>query len=181
MIEIEKINTKCWFSGIALLALLLMPQQLSAETLKIDQVMAFPTELNISSAGQYASIKYTLSDDAQTRIIIYGPQQEQIKLLQDWTSRPAGVHSARWDGKDNSGTIAGDEAYFFTIEAKNQDNTAVYDPIITSGGTRVTPQNVALARSDNKISYTLPRTSRVLVRAGMDTQGVRDMAADEKR
>ena len=58
MIEIQKINTKYWFAGIALLAVLLMPQQLAADTLKIDQVMAFPTELNPSTVGQYTSIRY---------------------------------------------------------------------------------------------------------------------------
>ena len=149
------------------LVVLLGMQSARAAVPAIDQVMAFPGTFKPFSTNRHVTIKYSLSAAAAVRLTIYGPEQEQIKVLRDWAEKPAGQHTVNWDGKDDAGTVVPDEAYFFTIEAKNQDGATVYDPIIHSGGKRITPDNVKLDPVSHEISYTLSESCRVLVRVGI--------------
>jgi hypothetical protein len=67
-------------------------------------------------ASGLARLQYTLPREGTVRLRIYGLQGEVVRTLADGT-RGAGVNSAVWDGRDESGRTVAAGAYFARLEA----------------------------------------------------------------
>ncbi len=133
----------------------------------IQDVSVQPWTFN-PATGQTVEIGYQLAEAARVTLIVYGPNQERIATVVDGEPRDAGRHRETWDGRDGNGRIVADEAYYPMIEAQGGRGLGRYDPLAHSGGERINPRDIHFNSRDGIISYVLPRTSRVLVRAGLD-------------
>ncbi len=128
---------------------------------KISSVSFNPTR------GDDVGIVYTLSVDAKVTVNVYDADYGLIDVLAEDEKQNVGQVVLRWDGKDIEGDIVPNEAYFFTIEAKDKDIEEIYDPVTFSGGIEQTIKDAKVYRESNTIVYKLPQSVRVLIRAGI--------------
>jgi len=133
----------------------------------LDGVAVQPRSFDPSTGGT-VQVSYTLAGDARVTVSIYGPNRELVARPVADEPRAAGDHREAWDGRDATGAIVPDEAYYPVVEAASVDGVDVYDPVATSGGERVNPSDIHFKAREGLISYVLPEPSRVLVRAGLD-------------
>ena len=114
------------------------------------------------------AILYRLPRKSKTEVTIYDPDFTTIRTIDSKGFLKAGQHTFIWDGRDLSGKVVPDEAYFFVITAEDENgNTQTYDPTVFSGGegNDITQANVD---PDTKvITYRLPVMARVLIRLGV--------------
>ncbi len=89
-----------------------------------------------------------------------------IRKITENDRQAAGSHRILWDGRDDAGNIAPDEAYTFRLDG---EKTGKHDPATFSGGEvrDITDVNFNPA---GPVTYNLPQPSRVLFRIGI-TQG----------
>lgn len=162
------------FSGaLAIAALLGLPLAAAevsttrpAEALKLSSVEPLQPSFN-PTAGETASMRLVLSRPARVSLTLWGPNHELIAQPANQKPLPAGISTIVWDGRDVDGRIVPDEAYTFEVQAASGDQTDLWDPLLTSGGDRVIAGNLDIP-SESRITYELPRPSRVLVRAAVD-------------
>ncbi len=170
------------------------PQKAEAAPVRISGVVVSPASFR-ASAGQGVTIGYRLTAAAGVTVSIYGPNWELVRRFPPDSTLPAGNHQQVWDGRDSNGEFIRDEAYFFVIDARTasadegnnaKDNAAKggavktesvnketqlvarYDPLESSGGELVNPQEFHARPHDNSVEYVLPRPCRVRIRAGVD-------------
>lgn len=112
---------------------------------------------------------YHLSIPAKVTVKIFDPDQELVRELLHDVFREEGVHREEWDGKDFTGTVVPNEAYFFTMTAKADsfEQVVVYDPVTFSGGEEFDLGQASFDREGGTLSYHLPQPSRVLIRIGL--------------
>jgi hypothetical protein len=72
-------------------------------------------------------IPYQLKDESDVTIRIYSIKGELVRMIK-LGSRPAGSYislgrAAHWDGKDNSGQLAGSGLYFYSIQTSSFSET----------------------------------------------------------
>jgi len=121
-----------------------------------------------TSTGSIVDLRYRLSADATVTVSVFDPDHNLVRTLAKNAKRRAGHHREKWNGKDDAGAIVPNEAYFFTIEAKDSaGNTAVYDPVTFSGGEFADITQGQVSRRSGTLSYQLSQPSRVLLRAGI--------------
>lgn len=156
-------------------------QKADSTPVGVSGVVLTPESFN-PSAGQVVTFTYRLSAASGVGVKIYGPNRELIREFPADSTLVAGNHRLTWDGRDSAGNIVRDEAYFFVIEAATSttdDNAAEprknegqvvarYDPLESSGGELVNPQEFHFKPQENSIEYVLPRPCRVRIRAGVD-------------
>lgn len=134
---------------------------------EIKSVTVSPISFN-PSKGETASLGYQLAGPAKVRICVYDADNGLIRELVAWAPRDAGTNGDKWDGRDKSGAIVPDEAYFFTIEAGDKTGKVhVFDPTTFSGGDEIEIAGVTYDRQAGVARFQLDRPSRVLVRAGI--------------
>ncbi|HYI11823.1 MAG TPA: FlgD immunoglobulin-like domain containing protein [Thermoanaerobaculia bacterium] len=155
---------------IALLHFLLANAQTAATppaNVLVNAAALSTSSFNPASA-ETVDLRYRLPRDATVTVSIYDPDRRLIRILAANAKRKQGDNKERWDGKDLDGRIVPDEAYFFVIEAKDEDgNTAVYDPITFSGGEFGDVTVGQVDKGSGTVTYELSRPSRVLLRAGI--------------
>lgn len=78
-----------------------------------------------------------------------------------------GSQSFKWDGKDDSGMVVPNEAYFPVLTYRSKGEVKVIDSRKTSGG-EIVENLQARVDSPGQISFVLPVSSRVLARAGIN-------------
>ena len=135
---------------------------LSIENVRVDRVVLPP--------GEQATISFFLTSDATVRMLVYNPDFAAIKTLVDNRSMVAGTVSVAWDGKDDAGNPAPDEAYLVGIVAEASDGgKAVYDPTAYSGGEvlDLKMDRVELFDGAYTIQYSLSEAARVCIRVGI--------------
>jgi subtilisin family serine protease len=82
-------------------------------------ILATRTELAQNQPNPFnpkTTIRFTLSNPAQTRIEIYDAAGRMIRTLIN-ESRNAGVHQVTWDGMDDAGKLVGSGVYFYRLKA----------------------------------------------------------------
>ncbi|MCI5227401.1 MAG: hypothetical protein D3918_12270, partial [Candidatus Electrothrix sp. AX2] len=78
-----------------------------------------------------AEISFFLSVNANINIEIYDPDYTVIRHLGKDRNLPKGTNSFSWDGKDDSGTLVPNEAYYFIITARDtHGNKVVYNSMV---------------------------------------------------
>ena len=119
------------------------------------------------SAGERVSIHFALSQAAHVTLHLFDADFELVRTRLDGQALAAGPHTVAWDGRDGDGAIVPDEAYFFTIEARDrQGRSAVYDPVTFSGGEMYFLDRADFDKEKGQIRYTLERSGRVSIRMG---------------
>lgn len=80
--------------------------------------------------GQQASVIYRVALPCRTRAEIVrtselSPEVTLIRTLHDWASRPAGVETLTWDGRDDAGQVVPPGRYTTRVQAKYSDDGTV--------------------------------------------------------
>jgi len=98
---------------------------------------------------------------------IYSSDNDLIRTLPLKELKPTQKqYDILWDGKDSSGELVPNEAYFPVIKlTSSSDKTHIVDTRIHSGGEEVFDFEKNIGTGS--IEYTLPIASRVLIRAGI--------------
>jgi hypothetical protein len=120
------------------------------------------------SLGQSTTLSYELKKDAAVTVQVYDPDQDLVVALADEQPQKSGKVDLVWDGKDETGKVVPNEAFFFTIEAETEDGRRkVYDPTVFSGGVEQDLTEASIDREAGTILYRLPEMSRVRIRLGI--------------
>lgn len=118
--------------------------------------------------GEEVAIYYTLSKRAEVEVAFYDPDFTLVKSSKSTGMLEVGKHTLIWDGRDLDRNIVPDEAYFFTISAKDEKgNMEVYDPTTFSGGEGHDITEADIDPDTKIITYKLPSMARVLIRLGV--------------
>ena len=119
-------------------------------------------------AGQKVSVSYVLSASAHVEVTLYDPDYALVRTLKSDGVQPGGRGSLTWDGKDQDGVVVPDEAYFFTISARDAPGAMeTYDPTLFSGGEGKDIVKADIDPVSKAITYKLPSVARVLIRLGV--------------
>ncbi len=119
-------------------------------------------------AGQKVSVSYVLSAPANVEAALYDPDFTLVRTLKSEGVQAGGRASLAWDGKDQDGVVVPDEAYFFTITARDaQGAIETYDPTSFSGGEGKDIVKADIDPVSRAITYHLPSAARVLIRLGV--------------
>ena len=74
-------------------------------------------------------ISFNLSQGANVTLDIYNSSNVLVRKLLDGVSKPAGVNTIVWDGKNEPGQIAPNDYYRVEIQAQKEDN---YSDVVTA-------------------------------------------------
>lgn len=119
------------------------------------------------SRGEEVNILYKLTQDAKVTIKIYDPDFGVIRNLIVNKKCKKGINKGVWDGRDDDNTMVPDEAYFFTIEAKNKKQSIAYDPTTFSGGEELFVPISNFNREAGTLNFVLKKQTRILFRVGI--------------
>ena len=125
------------------------------------------------------AISYSLSESATVSAKIFDPDWGLIRSFH--SNNSTGNHTFIWDGKDLDNNLVPDEAYFFTITAKDKSGkTEIYDPTTFSGGLE---RDITIANVDpqnHSIHYKMPEMGRVMIRIGIQNGPLMNTLVDWK-
>ena len=122
------------------------------------------------SRNEKCFLSYRLSRDARVTAKVFDPDLQLVRTLASGAVRKAGIARETWDGRDSEAKVVPNEAYFFTLEARDSSGGEVlYDPVTFSGGEFGDITRGNLDREAGTLGYKLSQPSRVLLRAGMST------------
>jgi len=77
--------------------------------------------------GQQTSVTYWVVAPCETRVEIVrtsevSPEVAAVRILHDWTSRPAGSETLTWDGRDDAGQVVPPGRYTAQVAARYSDD-----------------------------------------------------------
>jgi len=119
------------------------------------------------SRGEEVNILYKLTQDAKVTIKIYDPDFGVIRSLILSKKCKIGINKEVWNGRDDDNAMVPDEAYFFTIEAKNKKQSIAYDPTTFSGGEELFVPVSNFNREAGTLNFVLKKQTRILFRVGI--------------
>jgi len=138
-----------------------------AAPLEISAVRVQPRVFN-PSRSESVDIFFHLSQPAGVTVQVFDSDYFLIATLEGNRPAFAGTNHTRWNGRDADGMVVPDEAYYFVIEARNEEGQDVsYDPALFSGGETLTIWAPQLDKEKGVIRYSLSKAARVRIRAGI--------------
>ena len=160
-----------WLTRFGLAAALLLlgcapgpaPQGTGGQSLRVSVAV---TSFN-PSRGKVAPIRVEVPWRCALRVEICDPHGLPVRKV--WQGKSAGnaAIAIDWDGKDDSGGVVPDEAYYVKVMAmRGPGDTVVYDPALVSGGQTFNVQGTQVNLDNGTLSYTLDKDARIYVRAG---------------
>ncbi len=75
----------------------------------------YPNPFNPST-----TIKYQTAENGRARLAVYNLKGQQVRLLESGV-RPAGLHQAVWDGRDDSGNAVSSGVYLYRLQTASTD------------------------------------------------------------
>ncbi len=145
-----------------------------ADPVYLNVSMLFISDIRISAdeinpyLGETTTITYQMAREGILNINIYDSEDDLVRNLILNQTRSAGTHSEIWDGKDDSGQIVPDGAYYFIIEdSASGTPMVVYDPRGTGG--RNISHSISLSATDFNpllnefciLNYNLPQSVKI--------------------
>lgn len=113
-------------------------------------------------------LKFSLSRKAKVTVNVYDPDWGLVNTIVSGKDSNPGNHFISWDGRDQSGSVVPDEAYFFTVSAEDESGKKeIYDPVTFSGGVSHDIVDVDIDQENHTINYRMPEIGRVLIRVGI--------------
>lgn len=114
-----------------------------------------------------ALIKFYISKPATNALIgLYDSNNSLIRLLK-MQNLKQGFNAAAWDGKDEKGDSVKSDIVIYTITVNDIRGSLTYDPTDDTEGFEIHARDFSYDKKSGKIFYTLPRASRVRLRAGL--------------
>ncbi|MCX5885488.1 MAG: hypothetical protein NT096_06230 [Proteobacteria bacterium] len=152
-------------------AVFLPPKLYSAEvgqepSLAISEV-SIDREIFNPSLGEKVGIHFRLSKKAKITLKLFDFDQGLIATIWDSNIMEKGEHVLPWDGRDQSGKIVPDEAYFFTIETVQGKERIGYNPTDLAGGINHEIEQIKVLPEQKQLEYFLPEKGRVCIKAGI--------------
>jgi flagellar hook assembly protein FlgD len=129
--------------------------------------MSIDKEVFNPSRGERVAIRFRLAEKAQVSLKIFDFDRDLIAVLVEDRLMEPGEQAITWNGKDQSGRVVPDEAYFFTLEVGKGANRLGYDPTAISGGMVHEIERVDIIAEQQQLEYVLPESGRVSIRAGL--------------
>jgi hypothetical protein len=133
--------------------------------LAVSWVSADRPEFDVER-GEEVVIRFRLSTPAAVSVQFVDPYGNAVRTLRQ-EAREAGEQQITWDGTDDLGNRVAPEAYAYTITAsasvEGTLSEVTYDLRDRAGGEPVWPQATALDPKTGRITYTIPRASRVRI------------------
>lgn len=143
----------------------LLPRAAPAETPSwLRAVSTSPAFFN-PSLGQRGTIHLEVTRPGRISVSILDRDRFVVRRLGE-ISVKTGETVLAWDGKDDAGAVAPDEAYSMKIEWQGPGPGEAYDPSAHFTPALEEPASKAYSRRDGVLSYTLSRPSRVHIQAG---------------
>lgn len=153
------------------LALLVLPSISVASDISFENVHINKEHVNFV-AGELFFVQFDLSASASVTLKIYDGRDWLIKQITSENPLPKGENKIVWDGTDQAQNIVPDEAYTYTLEARDKNGQVVsYDPADNTGGEDLVAKNVRWDAASKKIHYFLNHSGRVSVRVGLQNNG----------
>ena len=150
------------------------PAELQAEEKSSGHEAALIGDVSVSSRsfnpskGEEIGVYFSLSRKAKVEVAFYDPDFMLIHRFSTDKLLEPGKQTIVWDGRDLDGIVVPDEAYFFTITAKDEEGKKeIYDPIALSGGEGADVIEADVDPYTKVITYKLPAMARVLIRLGV--------------
>lgn len=119
--------------------------------------------------GQDVKISFLVGDAGTIKLEIVDRDGFVIRTVQKGEVQP-GPSLVTWDGKDDAGVVAPDEAYAPRITFSRGAGSEVYDPTSLKDPDLRSLSSCTYSRSEGILSYTLPWPARVYVQAGQATR-----------
>lgn len=132
--------------------------------LQISEVNVNPQMINVGS--QNTRISFHIDTDANIKIRFYDADNYIVKEIE----KPCftGTNNVGWDGKDKYENAVPNEAYYFTIEAKDANGSIFnYDPTDSSGGEDIFVTVPFDFTNGYNVNYSLSKPARVRIRANI--------------
>jgi len=138
--------------------------------LQVRKVSAQPKVIDLTK-NESVTVKFEITDKAFITIL-FKDENENILKRAELGMKERGAHSFQWDGRGQDGSFVSTDVVIYLINARTEDgHYARYDPNPLTGGVELSGLEFVFDKEYKTISYTLPKTSRVRVRAGL-TGGV---------
>ena len=135
--------------------------------LVISEVKVTPFTLSPVKAAR-ARISFKISGKAELEVKVCGPDGEVVRTIPCEPTEEPGVMLSNWDGRDSSGRIVPNEAYYFVIRAEEAGkHLAEYNPASFSGGEEVPISNILYEKEYGYFEFPLERAARVRFRIGV--------------
>lgn len=142
-----------------------------ARALEITYVQHQPAAFD-PRKKEHVTLRFRLSESARVEANFFDVRDVRIRTIAPAKSFAAGDHEIRWDGRDQRGEPVPPEAYLYTLVATSESRERVeWDVTDYTGGEPVRAQAVKWDAKAGKLSYFLPRASRVNVRLGLADDG----------
>jgi|LGVF01.1.fsa_nt_gb hypothetical protein len=154
----------CW-GGILFPHMLYSANPTSQAALSIKEV-EIDRDAFKPSSGDKLGISFRLSDRAKVSLKIFDFDRDIVATLCEVQMLDKGNHTLLWNGLDQNGKIVPDEAYFFTIEAVQSSERAIYDSTVLSGGIMHEVERIKIL-PEQQLEYFLPEKGRMHIRAGI--------------
>lgn len=154
-----------------IIALFLFSAASTAFGFSIENVHANMNRLNFTKGDRFA-VQFNLSGSAHVVLRIYDGREWLIKEISTKQLFASGENKIEWDGRDQSNNIVPDEAYTYTLEARDErDQVITYDPADQTGGGDLIAKNVRWDAANKRIRYFINQSGRVSVRVGLKNNG----------
>jgi hypothetical protein len=118
--------------------------------------------------GQVVDLSFKLQKKAVVTVSVYDPDNTLISHIVEQVKLGPGRHQLKWNGRDDQNQIVPDEAYYFTVSARDDaGNKEVYDPTVFSGGKEHDIIFADFDMQNHTIAYSMPEKGRVMIRMGI--------------
>ncbi|MEW6089280.1 MAG: FlgD immunoglobulin-like domain containing protein [bacterium] len=132
--------------------------------LQISEVTVNPQMININS--QSARVSFYIDTDANIKLRLYDADNYIVKEIEKQCF--TGMNYLEWDGKDKYGNAVPNDAYYFTIEAKDANGGIyIYDPTDSSGGEDIFVTVPIDFTNGYNVDYFLKKPAKVRIRANI--------------
>ncbi|MBU1053433.1 MAG: hypothetical protein KKC46_06340 [Proteobacteria bacterium] len=146
----------------------------------LKEVTISKTSFNPSQKEEIA-LSFSLSKPARVTVHVYDPDSDLINTIEENKEMQPGVNTVIWNGTDIAGNIVPDEAYFFTITAKDESGKEeIYDPTTFSGGEEHDITTAHIDPQQYNINYSMPEMGRVMIRMGIQGGPLMNQLVDWK-
>ncbi len=153
---------------LCLMASVLFVGSSMSSELQLTGVSVSPRVISPSSK-ESAEISFNLNQPGSVVLEIYDAYNRRIYQVSAQKTLVAGDHAMSWPGVDDLGKAVAPGAYYYVLKASTKGgNTVTYDLTDITGGKIQKVNPVQYLADERVVTYTVPATSRLFVRYGID-------------
>ncbi|NNJ94240.1 MAG: hypothetical protein HKP57_05805 [Halobacteria archaeon] len=154
--------------GLYLLMMFLFAGHASAADLQLTGVSASPAAIS-GGPDEPVEISFHINQSGSVVLEIYDAYERLVFHTSSQAPLAAGDHALRWKGVDDRGKPVVPGAYYYVLKASTKDGSNVtYDLSDITGGKILNIDDIRYLADEGVVSYTVPATSRLFVRYGIE-------------